>query len=124
MFLQFGLNNNKLAAIWPAPTFTKLVDLPNLAAANWSIQIAGVIVYLLLLAVVALLVSFIISFYFSANTIIYSLMRYKVDNTALEDIYMQFDEAEVEPTANELLPREEPPPPEPESTQDESSSQQ
>jgi len=51
-------------------------------------------------------------------------MRKTVDNTAFEDIYMQFDEAEVEPTANELLPREEPPSPESESKQDESSSQQ
>ena len=70
------------------------------------------------------MVSFIISFYFSANTIIYSLMRKTVDNTAFEDIYMQFDEAEVEPTANELLPKEEPPSSESESKPDESSSEQ
>ncbi|MGB2809677.1 MAG: hypothetical protein WBC22_18185 [Sedimentisphaerales bacterium] len=101
LFLQLGLNDKKLAAIWPGPTFTKLVDTPDLAAANWSVQIAGVIVYLLLLAVVALLVSFIISFYFSANTIIYSLMRKKVDNTALEDVYSPFEEVEIEPTVFE-----------------------
>ena len=46
-------------------------------------------------------------------------MRKTVDNTAFEDIYMQFDEAEVEPTANELLPQEEPPSSEPESQPDE-----
>ena len=101
LFLQLGLNDKKLAAIWPGPTFTKLVDMPNLAEANWSVQIAGVIVYLLLLAVVALLVSFIISFYFSANTIIYSLMRKKVDNTPLEDVYSPFEEVETEPTVFE-----------------------
>ena len=101
LFLQIGLNDKKLAAIWPGPTFTKLVDLPDLAAANWSVTIAGIIVHLLLLAVVALLVSFVISFYFSANTIIYSLMRKKVDNTALEDVYSPFEDVEIEPTVFE-----------------------
>jgi hypothetical protein len=101
LFLQLGLNNKKLALIWPGPIFTKLVDPPDWSAANWSETIAAVVVYLLLLAVVALLVSFIISFYFSANTIIYSLMRKKVDNTALEDVYSPFEEVETEPTVFE-----------------------
>ncbi len=101
LFLQLGLNDKKLAAIWPEPTFTKLVDMPNLAAANWSVTIAAVVVYLLLLAVVALLVSFIISFYFSANTIIYSLMRKKVDNTALDDVYSPFEDVDTEPIVSE-----------------------
>ena len=101
LFLQLGLNDKKLAAIWPVPTFTKLVDLPNLAEANWSVQIAGIIVYLLLFAVVVLVVSFVISFYFSANTIIYALMRKKVENTALEDVYSPFEDVDTEPTVFE-----------------------
>jgi hypothetical protein len=49
-----------------------------------------------------LVVSFIISFYFSANTIIYSLMRNRVDNTALDDIYApRLDEGKLEPTTAE-----------------------
>jgi hypothetical protein len=106
LFLQLGLNDKKFAGIWPAPTFTNLVDLPDLAAANWSVTIAAVIIYILLLAVVALLVSFIISFYFSANTIIYSLLRKKVDNTALEDVYSPFEEVETEPTVFERVETE------------------
>ena len=115
---------NKLAAIWPKPEFRYLLGSSSQATTNWTESIAAFLVYLFLLVIVGLVVSFIISFYFSANTIIYSLMRKTVDNTALEDIYMQFDEAEVEPTANELLPREEPPSSESESKPDESSSQQ
>lgn len=115
---------NKLAAIWPKPEFRYLLGSSSPATTNWTESIAAFLVYLFLLVIVGLVVSFIISFYFSANTIIYSLMRKTVDNTALEDIYMQFDEAEVEPTANELLPREEPPSSESESKPDESSSQQ
>ncbi|MHC4691686.1 MAG: hypothetical protein ACYS67_03010, partial [Planctomycetota bacterium] len=34
LFLQIGLNDKKLAAIWPAPTFKNLVELPDLSAAN------------------------------------------------------------------------------------------
>jgi hypothetical protein len=110
---------NKLAAIWPKPELRYLVRFSPPAQANWTEWAAAFLVYLSLLVIVGLAVSFIISFYFSANTIIYSLMRNKVDNTAFEDIYMQFDEAEVEPAANELLPKEEPPSPESESQPDE-----
>ena len=35
--------------------------------------------------VIGLVVAFIVSFFFSANTVIYSLIRNKVDNTAVED---------------------------------------
>ncbi len=115
---------NKLTAIWPKPEFIKLVRFSPPAEANWTEWAAAFLIYLSLLVIVGLVVSFIISFYLSANTIIYSLLRNKVDNTTFEDIYMQFEEAEVEPTANELLPKEEPPSPESESKQDESSSDQ
>jgi hypothetical protein len=115
---------NKLVAIWPKPEFRYLLGSSSPATTNWTESIAAFLLYLFLLVIVGLVVSFIISFYFSANTIIYSLMRKTVDNTAFEDIYMQFDEAEVEPTANELLPKEEPPSSESESKQDESSSEQ
>jgi hypothetical protein len=129
-FLQLGVlgDNKKLAAIWPGPTFMNLVDQPDLAAANWSLTVAAVMVYLLLLAVVVLVVSFIISFYFSANTIIYSLMRNKVDNTALEDVYTLSEEIDTEPTPTESKPEEAEPesktktPPEPETKPDSSSS--
>ncbi len=106
--LQLGVlgDNKKLTAIWPGPTFTNLVDPPDLAAANWSQFIAAILVYLLLLAVVVLVVSFIVSFYFSANTIIYSLMRNRVDNTALEDVYTPLEEVKTEPTTAESKPEE------------------
>jgi len=106
--LQLGVlgGNKKLTAIWSGPSLTNLVDPPDLAAANWSQTVAAVLVYLLLLAVVVLVVSFILSFYFSANTIIYSLMRNKVDNTALDDIYTPSVEVETEPTTIESRPEE------------------
>jgi hypothetical protein len=75
------------------------------------------------LVVVGLVVSFIISFYFSANTIIYSLMRGKVDHTPREDIYMPFEEADVEPVGTEREFREESSSPRSEPQPDSSSEQ-
>jgi hypothetical protein len=100
--LQLGVwGNDKLTAIWGEPHLRNLLVPPNWEALNWPQSIAAFLIYLCSLAVVGLLVSFIISFYFSANTIIYSLMRNKVDNTALDDIYKYFDEAEIEPATTE-----------------------
>ncbi|MGA1979679.1 MAG: hypothetical protein ABSG99_03820 [Sedimentisphaerales bacterium] len=108
-FLQFGVwaNNssnkvNKLTAIWPEPSFMGLRGSPSWVTANWSESLASFLVYLVLLVVVGLLVSFVISFYFSASTIIYALMRNRVDNTALEDIYTPAAESKTESTAAEF----------------------
>jgi len=100
--LQLGVwGNDKLTAIWGEPHLRDLLVPPNWGALNRPQSIAAFLIYLCSLAVVGLVVSFIISFYFSANTIIYSLMRNKVDNTALDDIYTYLDEAEIEPTTTE-----------------------
>jgi hypothetical protein len=120
-FLQLGVwgNNssnkvNKLAAIWPEPSFTGLRSSPPLATLNWSESLATFLVYLVLLVVVGLLISFVISFYFSANTIIYALMRNRVDNTALQDIYTPVAEVKKESIAAEFKPEKSQTQPEPE----------
>lgn len=96
---------NKLAAIWPTPTFTGLRGAAGWATVNWSESFAAFLIYLVLLIAVGLLVSFVISFYFSANTIIYALMRNKVDNTALHDIYTPAADAQTEPFDDESGPQ-------------------
>jgi len=100
-FLQVGVlgDNSKLTAIWQKPDFGSLRGLLVLPGGTESV--AAFLVYLCLLAVVGLIVAFIINFYFSANTIIYSLMRNRVDNTALEDIYTHFEDVETELTTTE-----------------------
>jgi hypothetical protein len=98
---------NKLIAIWPKPEFRDLLGPSGPIPTNQTETVAAFLVYLFLLVVVGLVVSFIISFYFSANTIIYSLMRGKVDNTPHEDIYMPFEEADAEPVGIERESREE-----------------
>jgi hypothetical protein len=100
-FLQLGLRDEKLQAIWPAPT---AVDLLGTAAApqTWSIGLGAVLVRFWVLVILGLTISFVISFYFTANTIIYALMRNRVDGTELDEIYEIPEEAvqfeSLEPT--------------------------
>jgi hypothetical protein len=98
---------DKLAAIWPRPEFMRFLASSEPADGTWAELVAGRLVYLVVLMVVAVLVSFIISFYFSANTIIYSLLRNRVDKTALNDVCTHFDEADNETSATDLQPPQE-----------------
>ena len=114
LFLELGVlvekeGVSKLTAIWPKPELMKLISYKDVITNNWTESIGAFLIYLFILAVVGLVVSFIISFYFSANTIIYSLMRYKVDNTALEDMYTYFDETEIEQDTMESKTEQNPP---------------
>lgn len=108
--LQLGVlgNNSKLTEIWSEkPTFEHLITQPDWETLNGLQSFGAFLVYIMLLAVVLLVVAFIVSFYFSANTIIYSLMRKAVDNTALEDVYTPAEETTTEPTTTEPTTTEE-----------------
>jgi hypothetical protein len=94
---------NKIDAIWPKPDFINLFGTSNVAAVTSSEKIAHFLIYICVLVIVGLVVSFIISFYFSANTIIYSLLRKKVDNTEITDIYTYYSEPDSEPNIPEPL---------------------
>ena len=63
-----------------------------MAPANWSTATGAFLVNFWVIIVVGLMVSYVISFYFSANTIIYALMRNRVDKTALNEVYTGADE--------------------------------
>ena len=103
---------DKLTAIWPRPDFMTLLGTKSMATTNWSENTAAFLIYIFLLVVIGLVVSFIISFYFSANTVIYSLMRKKVDNTDPQEIYRPLEEKEIEPIITETKPKKTPPEPE------------
>jgi hypothetical protein len=95
-FLQLGIwtnddrGINKLAAIWPEPSFMNFYLL-QIQPSGWSLSIAAFLIHLSLLLVVGFVCAFIICFYFSANTIIYSLLRNMVDNTALTDMSLDLN---------------------------------
>ncbi|MFH1371700.1 MAG: hypothetical protein ABII09_10515 [Planctomycetota bacterium] len=88
-----GLNSakglsDKIMAIWQEPSFGQLL-VYSTDTGSISERGAALLVYLSVLIIVGLVVSFIISFYFSSNTVIYALMRNKVDGTALEEVYTE-----------------------------------
>jgi len=112
-FLQAGFLVNsssdevgKLTALWPKPTFVTLLGSGDIVTTNWSESVSAFLVHISILLIVGIVVSFIMSFYFSANTIIYSLMRNKVDGTNLDDVYIQVDEMEVEAYSVESKPEQ------------------
>ena len=86
---------DKIMAIWQEPSFSRLLVFSTQTAGT-SEKAAAVLVYLSVLIIVGLVVSFIISFYFSANTIIYTLLRNKVDGTSLDEIYTEPEQIKAE----------------------------
>ena len=80
---------DKLDAIWPKPTLGNLLGSPVSATTNWSECVAHPLVFIFVWLVIFLVIAFVVSFYFSANTIIYALLRKKVDNTSLEEVYIR-----------------------------------
>jgi len=105
-FLEIGFlgQNEKLHAIWPEPTFASFLGSAGAMPDAWSLWLAALLVRIWVLAVIGLTVSFIISFYFSANTIIYALMRHRTDGNPLEEIYIRPNEASAELPSFEAEP--------------------
>lgn len=94
LFLHFGVwakssssQANKLDTYWPGPTFLNLSCLTNTDNLNWSESVASFLTHLSVLIFVGLLAAYLLSFYFSVNTVIYALLRNRVDNTKIEDVY-------------------------------------
>jgi hypothetical protein len=95
--LDLGFFNNnsempdKLARIWVRPDFLNLFTA-GAEPANFSESIASFIISLTILLVVGMVVAFVISFYYCSSTIIYSLMRNKVDGVDISEIYVHLDQ--------------------------------
>lgn len=100
---------NKLQAIWPEPTFINLMNPTGTAASGATESVSAFLVYICLLMIVGLLVAFLFSFYFTANTIIYSLLRNSVDKTAIDDIYVPTEKPEATEAEQEKPEQSEPP---------------
>ena len=75
--------------IWPGPSPTDLTYALNFAALKWSESTSAVLIAIWVYMTIGLLGAYVISFYFSSNTIIYYLMRREVDATELDDVYVE-----------------------------------
>lgn len=95
VLLELGVANEpggagKLARIWAKPDFFVLIGA-NAGPACVTESIAAFIIYATMLVVVGLVAAFVISFYFCASTIIYALMRRKVDQVDMGRVYTALD---------------------------------
>jgi len=88
-FLRIGFlrQGEKLEAIWPEPTFASFLGPAGSLPEGWSLWLAALLIRLSVLAVIGLVVAFVVSFHFSAHTIIYALMRHRVHGTPLDEVY-------------------------------------
>lgn len=108
-FLQLGIFTHsskaeqldKLVAIWPRPEFFNFLGNGIDISRNLTESIAAFIVYLEILFIAGLVISFAISFYFSAGSVIYCLLRNKVDNIALEDVFIEAEQIIVPENAGQ-----------------------
>jgi hypothetical protein len=100
MGMFVGANNGTylLDAMWPGPTNTgRLSFSADYQALSAGQSIGAFFVNCWVMLFVSFLGAFAISLYFSANTIIYYLMRSEVDSTELDDVYLEQSEEELEP---------------------------
>ena len=79
----------KLDLLWPPLTgFNALYRWPDTANLAWNEYISVFFIAIYVLLVIAMMWSFLASFYFSGCTVVYFLLRRDVDKTDLDDIYI------------------------------------
>jgi hypothetical protein len=84
---------DKIGAMWNQPT------LDNLHSFNWGLlqgwEIVGAIGLTIWVGIViSLLAAFVLSYVYSSQTLIYLLLRKRVDATDLDDVYIEESEEE------------------------------
>ncbi len=93
--------------IWPPPSVESLPYDVNYSGLKWSEDVGAGILSFWIYLVIGMLGAFAISFYFSANTIIYFLMRREVDATELDEVYVEESEDDFGETAPVTRPADE-----------------
>jgi len=99
LFTIAGNGHELLSVMWPSPSMTgRLSYWVDYSALTAGQKIGALMINCWVMLLVAFLGAFAISLYFSANTIIYFLMRGEVDSTEMDDVYLEQSEDDIEPT--------------------------
>lgn len=80
---------NKLEMIWPLASPSSLYAAPDWSLLSWNECISAFLIGIYVMLVVAMMFSFLASFYFSASTVLYFLLRRDVDRTDMGDVDME-----------------------------------
>lgn len=82
----------KLDLLWPLAGPNALYSWPNWSQLTWYEHFSAFFVGVYVLIVIGLMWALLASFYFSASTVIYFLLRRDVDGTDLEELHMDDEE--------------------------------
>lgn len=94
----------KMDLLWTRPTFDNLAGKMNFAAMNWHETTASFLLHIWVYLLVGLLTAFVLSFLVSSQTVIYYLLRRKVDATDFDDVYIEETEEGEEALAGGEAP--------------------
>ena len=83
----------KLDLLWPLGGPNALYAFPNWQDLQAGEYFSAFFICVYVLLVIGLMWSFLASFYFSASTVIYFLLRRDVDSTDFGDVYMEGEQA-------------------------------
>ena len=86
---RLGEGADRLDVLWTAPEFQALWGRFSWAAMSGGDRIAAVLIAMWVLPFAALVAAYLISYFASASTCIYLLLRRKVDATDLDEVYVE-----------------------------------
>ena len=88
---------DKLDAMWTRPTFDNLMGGMNChAVTNSGQSIGGWLIWFWVAIVVGLVAAYLLSYFASSTTVIYYLLRRKIDATDLDDVNVEEEEEEMD----------------------------
>jgi len=98
-----GSQADKLDIMWPAPTYQNLTTTPNWQAmSGWTTPFGAWLLSIWVFLLAAVVLAYLLSFAASSTTVIYCLLRRKVDATDLDDVYIEESpEEDFSPEAQE-----------------------
>ncbi len=90
--------------MWHLPQFSNLPYSPDFPALGGGQWLGAMLIWIWVFLTVCLMGAYVISYYFSVNTLIYYLLRSDVDATEMDDVYLEqpeedFSEAPAPPVA-------------------------
>ena len=100
---SLGPATDKLDVLWAAPSFDALfVGIQWEAMSGWM-AVWAFILNCWVFLIAALPIAYLISFFFTSSTVVYFLLRRKIDATELDDVYVEeLEEQEwIEPETQE-----------------------
>ena len=80
----------KIERIWPEPTLLSFLNSAS-HPAGFSESVTSFVIHLFMLGIVGILLSYIVSYFFSSAAVIYALMRKKVDKIDINRIYLHLE---------------------------------